>query len=147
MTKNADIEKYKYSGYGLGFDRRSNFLFPSGGFGQNVLIFGADMSSSIHIDHKKKKDILVLGRGPTQGLESTLTAEKMYSFNFTATRKKFCLRLHYNGSNSYSSVNGTEICKFKAKDSEIVASPFCLRNISKDWSTDNMKKQDLWLCL
>ena len=75
LTKKADIEKYKYSGYGTGFDRRSSFSFPSGGFGQNVLIFGADMSSSIHIDNKKK-DILVLGRRPTQGLESTLTAEK-----------------------------------------------------------------------
>ena len=54
LTKNADIEKYKYSGYGIGFDRRSSFSFPSGGFGQNVLIFGADMCSSIHIDNKKK---------------------------------------------------------------------------------------------
>ena len=51
------------------------------------------MSSSIHIDNKKK-DILVLGRGPTQGLESTLTAEKMYSINFTVTKNKFCLSLH-----------------------------------------------------
>ena len=74
MTKNSDIEKYKYSGYGIGFDRRSSSSFPSGGFGQNVLIFGAEMSSYIHIDNKKK-DILVLGRGPTQGLESTLNAE------------------------------------------------------------------------
>ena len=64
LTKNADIEKYKYSGYGIGFDRRGSFSFPSGGFGQNVIIFGVDMSSSIHIDNKKK-DILVLGRGPT----------------------------------------------------------------------------------
>ena len=54
LTKNADIGKYKYSGYGIGFDRRSSFSFASGGFGQNVLIFGADMSSSIHIDNKKK---------------------------------------------------------------------------------------------
>ena len=54
LTKNADIEKYKYSGYSTGFDRRSSFSFPSGGFGQNVLIFGADMSSSTHIDNKKK---------------------------------------------------------------------------------------------
>ena len=88
----------------------------------------------------KKKDILVLGRGPTQGLERTLTAEKMYSINFTVTKRKFCLSLHYNGGNSYLFVNDTEICKFKAKDSEIVASPLCLGNISKDWSTDNMKK-------
>ena len=75
LTKNADIGNYNYSGYGLGFDRRSSFSFPSGGFVQNVLIFEVDMSSSIPVDNKKK-DILVLGRGPTLGLESTLTAEK-----------------------------------------------------------------------
>ena len=98
------------------------------------------MSSSPHIDNKGK-DILVLGRGPTQGLgENSLTAEKMYSINFTVTKKKFCLSLHYNGANSYLFVNGTEIYKFKAKDSEIVPSPLCLGNISKDWSVDNMKK-------
>ena len=100
------------------------------------------MRSSTYIDNKKK-DILVLGRGPTQGLESTLTAEKMCSINFTVTKKKFCLSLHYNGANSYLFVNGTELIKFKAKDSEIVGSPLCLGNISKDWSTDNMKKN--WL--
>ena len=54
LTKNADIGKYKYSGYGIGFDRRSSFSFPSGGFGQNVLLFGADMSTSTHIDNKKR---------------------------------------------------------------------------------------------
>ena len=105
------------------------------------------MSSSIHIDNKKK-DILVLGRGPTQRLESTLTAEKMYSLNFTVTKKKFCPSLHYNGANGYLFANGTKIYKFKAKDSEIVASPSCLGNISKDWSTVNMKKNwAYWLCL
>ena len=67
----------------------------------------------------------------------------MYSINFTVTKKKFRLSLHYNGANSYLSVNDTEIYKFKPKDSEIVASPLCLGNISKDWSIDNMKKQDL----
>ena len=67
----------------------------------------------------------------------------MYSINFTVTKKKFCLSLHYNGANSYLFVNGTEIIKFKAKDSEIVASPLCLGNIPKDWSTDNMKKTGL----
>ena len=116
LTKNADIEKYGYSGFGIGFDRRSSFSFPGGGFGQNVLIFGVDMSFSAHIDNKKK-DILVLGKGPTQGLEHTLTAEKMYSINFTEKNKKFCLSLHYNGANSYLFVNGTKIYKFKAKDS------------------------------
>ena len=86
------------------------------------------MSSSAHNDNKKK-DILVLGKGSTQGLEHTLTAEKMYSINFTVTRKKICLSLHYNGVNSYLFVNGTEIYKFKAKDSEFVPTPLCLGNI------------------
>ena len=139
LTKNADVDKYRYSGYGIGFDRRSSFSFSSGGFGQNILIFGVDMSSSAHIDNKKK-DILVLGKGPTQGLEHTLTAEKMYSINLIVTKKKFCLSLHYNGASSYLFVNGTEIYKFKAKDSEILTTPLCLGNISKDWSADNMKK-------
>ena len=64
----------------------------------------------------------------------------MYSINFTEKNKKFCLSLHYNGANSYLFVNGTEIYKFKAKDSEIIATPLCLGNISIDWSVDNMKK-------
>ena len=82
LAKNVNIDKYGYSGYGIGFDRRSSFSFPGGGFGQNVLILGVDMSSSCHIDNKKK-DILVIGKGPTQGLEHMITAEKMYSINFT----------------------------------------------------------------
>ena len=65
----------------------------------------------------------------------------MYSINFTVTKKTFCLSLHYNGVNSYLFVNGTEIYKFKGKDSEIVAIPLCLGNISKDWSADNIKKK------
>ena len=73
LIKNEDFDKYGYSGYGIGFDRRSSFSFPGGGFGQNVLIFGVDMSSSAHIDNKKK-DILVIGKRPTQRLEHTLTA-------------------------------------------------------------------------
>ena len=64
----------------------------------------------------------------------------MYLISFTVTKKKFCLSLHYNGANSCLFVNGTEIYKLKAKDSEIVASLLCLGNISKDWSADNMKK-------
>ena len=52
LTKNADIDKYGYSGYGIGFDRRSSFSFLSGGFGQNILVFGVDMSSSAHIFEK-----------------------------------------------------------------------------------------------
>ena len=79
-----------------------------------------------------------------QGLgEHSLTAEKMCSIKFSKDSIKFCLSLHHNGTNSYLFVNGTEIIKFKAKDSEIVASPLCLGNISKDWSVDNMKDTGL----
>ena len=64
----------------------------------------------------------------------------MYSISFTVTKKQFCLSLHYNGANNYLFVNGTEIYKFKAKESEVVPSSLCLGNISKNWSVDNMKK-------
>ena len=122
ITKNADIDKNKYSGYGIGFDRTGIYLLPDGSFGRNVVIFGVDMSSSVHVDNKGK-DILILGKGPTQGLgEHSLTAEKMYSVNFTDNGDKYCLSLYYNGANSYLFVNGTEVVKFKAKDSKIVAS-------------------------
>ena len=84
-----------------------------------------------------------MGEGPTQGLEHALSAEKMHSINFSVTRKKFCLSLLYNGANSYLFVNGTEIIKFKAKDSEIVASPLCFGNNSNDWSVDNIVKTGL----
>ena len=64
----------------------------------------------------------------------------MYSINFTVIKKKFSLGLHYNGANSYLFVSGTEIYKFKAKVSEIVATSLCLGNIFKNWSPDNTKK-------
>ena len=112
----------------------------SNGFGRNVIIFGDNISSSVHIDSKKKY-ILILGEGPTQGLNgTTLTAEKKYSINFTEHKKKFCLSLHYNGANSYIFANDVEIIEFKAKDSEIVATLLCLGTVSKDISVDNMKK-------
>ena len=73
------------------------------------------MNSSAHIDNKGK-DMLMLGIGPTQGLgENSLTAEKMYSINFTVTKKKFCLSLHYNGANSYLFVNSKTIVKILKK--------------------------------
>ena len=122
LTKNAGIDKYGYSGHGIGFDRHGSFSFSGTGLGRNVIIFGIDMSSSTKIDNRKK-DILILGKGPTQGLGYTLGAEKMYSINFTVSGKKFCLSLHYNGANSYLFVNGKDIHKFKVKYSEIVATP------------------------
>ena len=91
LAKNADIDKYRYSGHGIEFDRRSSFLFPGGEFGQNIIFFREDMNSSIHIDNKGN-DILILGKGPTQGLgKNSLTAEKMYPINFTLTKKKVCM--------------------------------------------------------
>ena len=147
LSKNVDIDKHGYSGHGTGFDRKSNFSFPGGGFGLNVIIVGADMSSSVHIGNKKK-DILILRKGPTQGLEHTLTAEKIYSINFTVKRKKFGLNLHYNGANSYLFVDGKEIHKFKAKEYEIVATPLCIGKVSKDWSAVNKKRNWIkWVCL
>ena len=87
------------------------------------------MSSSVHVDNKRK-DILILEKGPTQGLgEPLLSAEKMYSINFIKVNTKFCLNLHYNGADSYLFVNGTEIHKFKVKDSEIVPNNLCLGNV------------------
>ena len=74
-----------------------------------------------------------MGKGPTQGLEHTLITKNGYSINFTVTGKKFYLSLHYNRANSYLFVNGTDIIKFKAKDSEIEASPLCLGTISRKY--------------
>ena len=115
LTKNSDIDKYKYSGYGLGFDSRGAFLH-SNGLGRNTIIFRVDMSSSTH-SNNKTRNILVLGRNFIQGIDvTTIYAEKMYSINFSETGARFCLSLHYNGDNSYLFVNGKEMIKFKAKD-------------------------------
>ena len=131
LAKDADIDKYEYSVYGIEFDGHGSFSFPGAGLGRNVIIFGAGMSSSTKIDNERK-DILILGKGPTQGLEHTLSTEKM------------CLSLHYNKENSYLLVNDTEIIKFKSKISEIKFSrPLYLGNISKDQSVDSMKRTGL----
>ena len=137
LIKNADTDKYKYSRYEIGFDR-GNVKSVGNGFGRNVIIFGVDMSSSVHVDNKAK-GLLILGKRPTQGLgEHWLTAEKC--IHFTDHSKKYCFNLHYNGANSNSFVNDVEMIKFKAKDSEIVATPLCLCNCLKDRPVDNMKE-------
>ena len=100
------------------------------------------MSSLKKIDNRKK-NILILGKVPSQGLEHTLSAEKLYSINFTEKNKKICLSLGYNKQNSYFLVNDTEIIKFKSKDPKILPYPLCLRNISREWSVDDMKKTGL----
>ena len=106
------------------------------------------MSSSVYANNKAR-NILVLGKDFIQGLNNIpIYTEKLYSINFTENNKKFCLSLHYNGTNSYLFLNSTEVHKFKAKDSEIVTTPLCLGKISKDFSVDNMKKDRIkWICL
>ena len=77
LVKNADIDKWKYSGYGTGFDMKGTFSFPTGGFGKNVIIFGADLSSSVHVGNKRK-DVLILVEGLTQGLDDTTLTTRKY---------------------------------------------------------------------
>ena len=89
FTKNADIGRYRCSGYGIGFDRHVEFSFPGiGRLGRNVIIFGVDTSSSVHVGNKKIY-ILILGKGPTQRLEHTLTAEKCIPLILQGIRKNF----------------------------------------------------------
>ena len=110
--------------------------------GKKCHFFGADMSSSVHVDNKNK-DILILGEGPTQRLDdSTLTAEFKYAINLTQSNRRFVLSLHYNGSDSFLFVYTTKIYQCKAKDSEIKKYPFRLGNVSNNFTIDNMKKQD-----
>ena len=109
--------------------------------GKNVIIFEADMSPFVHIDNKNK-NISFLGERPTQGLDdTTLIAEAKYPITFTQSGKRFVLSLHYNGNNSVLFVNATKIYQFKAKDPEIKDDTLCLVNISKDFTTNNMKKR------
>ena len=90
LTKNADIDKYKYFGYGIEFDRKGTFSFGNG------IIFAVDMSPSEHVDNKKRH-ISIVGEEPKQEAEdATFTADKKYSIIFTENSKKLYLSLHYN---------------------------------------------------
>ena len=114
--------------------------------GKDVIIFGADMSSSVHFSNKNK-DILILGEGPTQGLDdTTLAAKAMYPNNFTQPKKRFVLSLDYNGNNSLSFVNATKIYLFQIKDSVIKNYALLLGNmynIYNGFTINNMKKNRL----
>ena len=133
MTNPGDTtytDKYIYSGYGLGFDSTGQFSHPQGGMARNIIIFGVDLSNSLH-ETNKTQNILILGHGITQKVNNTtIYAEKIYSPNFRAENKIFCLSLHYNGDDSYLLVNGKEVTKFKAKKSEIKATQLTLGSIS-----------------
>ena len=127
ITKNADSSKNNYTGYGLCFDEGDEFghTVKKGNFdrttdAKNVIIFGVDMSSSIHATNRAN-NIYVMGKGLTQGInDTTIYAEKLFHNNFTELGKKFVLSLHYNGDNSYLFANGRQELKFKAKDDQII---------------------------
>ena len=112
-----DPDNFVYSGWGIGFDHSGTFGPPEGGTARNVIIFGVDVSGSVHTSNKTE-DFLVLGKGLIQLIENTtIYAEKTYSPNFSAENKIFVLSLHYNGENSFLFVNGQKVTQFKAKDS------------------------------
>ena len=141
LTKNADLDKYKYTGYAIGFDSCWDFLFTDESYRKNVIIFGIDMSSSVHVDNKGKC-ILIPGEGPRQELDdTTLTVEAKYPINFTQSRKIFVLSPYYNGSNSFLFVNATKVYQFKAKKSERKNYALCWSNVSIDFTIDNTKKK------
>ena len=101
------------------------------------------MANSKHVNNKTK-NVLVLGRGFIQKIDdTTIYAEKMYSPDFSADNKTFCLSLYYNGDDSYLFVNGKEVIKFKAKDSKIALYLLCLGNISKDFDDKYMMSTGL----
>ena len=88
----------------------------------------------------KGKDILILVKGPTQGLDDTLTAETKYSINFTQSGKRIVLTLQYNGSNGFLFVNTAKVYQVKAKNWEIKDYALCLGNVSKDFTINNLRK-------
>ena len=148
ITKNAiDYDKNNYKGYGICFDERSEFghTITEGGHAhkthaRNVLIFGADMSFSVHATNRANH-IYLMGTGLTQGInDTTIYAEKNFYRNFIDFGKKFVLILHYNGDNSYLFVNGRQELKFKAKTDQLVKEKLCIGNLSDQWTTSESEK-------
>ena len=144
ITKNADTSNYKYKGYGICFDEGGSFSKGNISNGKNVLIFGVDESSLIHANNKAN-NIYVMGDLFVQGInDTTLYAEKIYSQNFTQPSKKFVLRLHYNGNDSYLFVNGKQELKFKAKTDQLVKEELCIGNLSDQWTTSESEESGLY---
>ena len=109
VAKNAELDKYRLSGCTIEFDYRSEFLLPNGSMEKNFIIFGPDMSSSVHVNNNEK-DILILDEWPTQEIDdTTLATEAKYPINFTQSGKRFPLGLYYYGSHSFLFINATKI--------------------------------------
>ena len=151
ITKNVDISKYNYKGYGICFDEGGTFShtirednFDQTTATRNVLIFGADMSSSIH-KTDKANNIYIMGKDFIQGInDTTIYAEKNFYRNFTDPGKIFVLSLHYNGDDSYLFVNGRQELKFKSKTEHLVKETLCLGNLSDQWTTSESEKPGLY---
>ena len=152
ITKNAtDNSKNNYKGYGICFDERSEFghTITEGGRAhttdaRNVLIFGADMSFSVHAANRAIH-IYLMGTGLTQGInDTTIYAENNFYRNFTDFGKKFVLSLHYNGDNSYLFVNGKQELKFKAKKDQLVKEKLSIGNLSDHWTTSESEKTGVY---
>ena len=152
ITKDAtDNTKNNYKGYGICFDERSEFghTITEGGRAhttdaRNDLIFGADMSFSVHATNRANH-IYLTGTGLTQGInDTTIYAEKNFYRNFTDFGKKFVLSLHYNGDNSYLFVNGRQELKFKAKTDQLVKEKLCIGNLSDQWTTSESEKTGVY---
>ena len=129
---------------------RSEFSLTDFSAGKNVFVFEVDMDVSMHIANKGK-NILILGKGPTQELDDIMLTDSslkvQYWINFSRSNRKICLILHYNGSNSFLFVNATKIYQFKAKDSKLKKYSICLGNLLGDFSANIMKKTGLNGCV
>ena len=132
ITKNTDSSKNNYAGYGLCFDEGGEFdhTVRQGNFdrtinAKNVIIFGVDMSSSIHATNRAN-NIYVMGKDFIQRInDTTIYGEKLFHNNFTEFAVKFVLSLHYNGDNGYLFANGRQELKLNAKDDQIINEKLC----------------------
>ena len=151
ITKNADTSKYDYKGYGICFDEGTQFgdTIREGDFdhttnARNVLIFGADMSFSIHATNRANH-IYVMDDGFAQGIhDTTIYAVKNFYRNFTDPGKTFVLSVHYNSDESYLFVNGRQELKFKCKTDQLVKEKLCIGNLSDQWTASKSEKTGLY---
>ena len=151
VTKNTDTSKYSYKGYRICFDEGGTFShrITEGGrthttLGRNVLIFGVDMSFSVHATNRAN-NIYVMGDGLMQGInDNRIYVEKNYYINFTDPGKKYVLSLHYNGDNSYLFINSRQELKFKAKNDQLVKEKLCIGNLSDQWTASESEKTGLY---
>ena len=132
-----------YRGYGIAFDEAGSWNIGNGD-AKNVIIFGVDNSSLSHADNRKNQ-FLMLGEGPTYGINGSFGApEKKFSINVSKAKPKFCLSLHYKHDNSYLFVNGKEIYKFKADRKNVnFPTQFCLGSISNGFGAAESREVSL----